>query len=211
MESTIKINKGQLQGVVESVVAGTNVTVDNTDPKNPIINSTGGGGGADAKRTFNIDYYLGGAMNASTSWYARAPLSAFGIFTTNAALTPSNNFANLVYQNPTHVIPFKSKIKSIIIRGWSNGTGNPVRMCVVKSNNVVGNSAASTIVNPLIIGDVTFNSNLNSYKFFFNSTGLDLTTVLDELTEIRIVLFNNNTGGTPLQDTFINLEFEEVL
>jgi hypothetical protein len=32
-------------GVVQSVVGGTNVTVDNTDPANPVINSTGGGGG----------------------------------------------------------------------------------------------------------------------------------------------------------------------
>ena len=30
---------------VESVVAGTNVTVDDTDPRNPIVSSTGGGGG----------------------------------------------------------------------------------------------------------------------------------------------------------------------
>ena len=32
-------------GQVDSVVAGTNVTIDNTDPVNPIINATGGGGG----------------------------------------------------------------------------------------------------------------------------------------------------------------------
>jgi hypothetical protein len=32
-------------GVVESVVAGTNVTVDNTDPANPIVSAAGGGGG----------------------------------------------------------------------------------------------------------------------------------------------------------------------
>ena len=31
-------------GQVNAVVAGTNITVDNTDPANPIINSTGGGG-----------------------------------------------------------------------------------------------------------------------------------------------------------------------
>jgi hypothetical protein len=31
-------------GGIQSIVAGTNVTVDNTDPLNPIINSTGGGG-----------------------------------------------------------------------------------------------------------------------------------------------------------------------
>lgn len=32
--------------VLNSVQAGVNVTIDNTDPKNPVINSTGGGGGA---------------------------------------------------------------------------------------------------------------------------------------------------------------------
>jgi hypothetical protein len=32
---------------IESVVAGTNVTIDNTDPLNPIISSTGGGGSQD--------------------------------------------------------------------------------------------------------------------------------------------------------------------
>ena len=32
--------------IVESVVAGTNVTVDNTDPANPIVSASGGGGGA---------------------------------------------------------------------------------------------------------------------------------------------------------------------
>ena len=32
-------------GLVQSVVAGTNVTVDATDPANPVISATGGGGG----------------------------------------------------------------------------------------------------------------------------------------------------------------------
>lgn len=32
-------------GQVQSIVAGTNVTVDDTDPANPIVSSTGGGGG----------------------------------------------------------------------------------------------------------------------------------------------------------------------
>ena len=32
-------------GGIQSVVAGTNVTVDNTDPLNPIVSATGGGGG----------------------------------------------------------------------------------------------------------------------------------------------------------------------
>lgn len=33
-------------GVVQSIVAGTNVTVDDTDPANPIVSASGGGGGA---------------------------------------------------------------------------------------------------------------------------------------------------------------------
>lgn len=32
-------------GIVDSVVAGTHVTVDNTDPRNPVVSSSGGGGG----------------------------------------------------------------------------------------------------------------------------------------------------------------------
>lgn len=36
-------------GGVQSVVAGTNVTIDNTDPANPVISASGGGGGGGAK------------------------------------------------------------------------------------------------------------------------------------------------------------------
>lgn len=32
-------------GVVQTIVAGTNVTIDSTDPANPIVNASGGGGG----------------------------------------------------------------------------------------------------------------------------------------------------------------------
>jgi len=35
---------------LDSVVAGTNITIDNTDPLNPIISSTGGGGGSPLTR-----------------------------------------------------------------------------------------------------------------------------------------------------------------
>lgn len=34
-------------GVVQSIIPGSNVTVDNTDPANPIVSSTGGGGSGD--------------------------------------------------------------------------------------------------------------------------------------------------------------------
>lgn len=47
-------------GVVQEIIAGTNVEVDNTDPAFPIVSATGGGGGGgSAQRNFAI---------ASTTW-----------------------------------------------------------------------------------------------------------------------------------------------
>jgi hypothetical protein len=40
-----------VNGVVQSIVAGTNVTVDATDPANPIVSATGGGGGTGTVET----------------------------------------------------------------------------------------------------------------------------------------------------------------
>ncbi len=50
---------GSLNGV-KSVVAGTNVTVDNTDPKNPVVSSTGSGGTTDHAALSNLDYASAG-------------------------------------------------------------------------------------------------------------------------------------------------------
>jgi len=45
LNEIIEFNNVVGGGQVDSVVAGTNVTIDNTDPINPIINATGGSGG----------------------------------------------------------------------------------------------------------------------------------------------------------------------
>jgi hypothetical protein len=53
-------------GVVETIVAGTNVTVDSTDPANPVVSASGGGGGvtvARAQRTAG-DITLSGSTPA---------------------------------------------------------------------------------------------------------------------------------------------------
>jgi hypothetical protein len=42
---------------VQSVVAGTNVTVDSTDPANPIVNATGGGGSSTFDGLIDVDVY----------------------------------------------------------------------------------------------------------------------------------------------------------
>ena len=41
-----RVTTATISGGVQEVVAGTNVTVDNTDPTRPIVSATGGGGGS---------------------------------------------------------------------------------------------------------------------------------------------------------------------
>lgn len=48
---------------IESVVAGTNVTIDNTDPLNPIISSTGGGGTQDLQSVTNYGNSTTNSLN----------------------------------------------------------------------------------------------------------------------------------------------------
>lgn len=45
LSAGVQASLAEADSSVQSVVAGTNVTVDNTDPRNPIISATGGGGG----------------------------------------------------------------------------------------------------------------------------------------------------------------------
>jgi len=56
-------------GGIQSVVAGTNVTVDNTDPLNPVVSATGGGGGGtwgSITGTLSDQTDLQSALNAIT-------------------------------------------------------------------------------------------------------------------------------------------------
>ena len=60
MEQICTNSSGGGGGQVDSVVAGTNVTVDNTDPINPIINASGGGG---------FTHYLGEEFEGGVIYY----------------------------------------------------------------------------------------------------------------------------------------------
>lgn len=170
----------------------------------------GSGGNVDTspKRSYFAEWKLGGGMSASTSWYQQDAFSGLrGGFSANASLTPSNSFANCSVQTPAFVLPFQAKIKAVTVRGFTNGTtGATIRTCVVKSDN------GDFFLNPAIIGDVSYLLNspsINSFHNQFTSTGLTFTT-LPALTQIRIFNFNNNQN-TPLQDTIISVEFEEVI
>lgn len=49
---------------LESIVAGTNVTIDNTNPQNPIINASGGGGGSPGGANEGVQYNDNGVFNS---------------------------------------------------------------------------------------------------------------------------------------------------
>lgn len=165
--------------------------------------------GGTPKRTFFATWKLGGAMSASTSWYKQAQLSGLrGTFTVDATLTPANNFSNVGIQTPAFILPFQAKIKSISVLGFTNGTTSAtIRTCVMSSL-----FNGTSLTNPLIVGDVSYLLNspsLNGFRHSFTSAGLTGTT-LPIKTEIRLFNFNNS-ANTPLQDTIISVEFEEVI
>ncbi len=65
-QTSFLINKG----AVKSIVAGTNITVDNTDPSNPVISSTGGSGtpgGSTTQLQYNNAGAFGGISGATTN------------------------------------------------------------------------------------------------------------------------------------------------
>lgn len=74
-------------GIVETIVAGTNVTVDDTDPANPIVSATGGGGGTPAFSPDNPyavpstedDEFDGGSLDAKWSTFVTLPVLTFDI------------------------------------------------------------------------------------------------------------------------------------
>ena len=61
---TLKAETGTvaLLSDIPTLVAGTNITIDDTDPLNPIISSTGGSGGGGA----SISFYLNGSVSQGT-------------------------------------------------------------------------------------------------------------------------------------------------
>lgn len=60
-DSTVSISSSTGgSGIVESIVAGANVIVDSTDPANPIVSATGGGGTTDHSALSNLDYASAG-------------------------------------------------------------------------------------------------------------------------------------------------------
>lgn len=71
-------------GIVESIVPGTGISVDDTDPANPVVSATGGGGGAGVTQSY-VGYNTAGASSfaftANRVYMKKVTLAGNGLMT----------------------------------------------------------------------------------------------------------------------------------
>lgn len=85
-EITIDVTAGT--GTVDSVVAGTGITVDNTDPANPIVSATGGGGGSGTVTSVGTGTGLTGGPITTTGSVALDAASIASLALADTAIQP---------------------------------------------------------------------------------------------------------------------------
>lgn len=73
-------------GGIQSIVAGTNITVDNTDPANPVVSASGGGGGGGGKVQYTSILKTSAGAQITGADISGAAFTPF-VLTTQAAVT----------------------------------------------------------------------------------------------------------------------------
>lgn len=128
---------------VESVQAGENVTIDQTDAANPKVNASGGGGGGS-----NVTYYIGDLTVISADTYSLTDVYNTtgrtatmidnggdigvildGVFNPNymatASLVSTNAKANFCYS----IVPFEVEIIGVGVSNFESGN-DAARICI---------------------------------------------------------------------------------
>lgn len=83
----------------QSVVAGTNITIDATDPQNPIISSTGGGGGGSVTSVFGrVGVVIAQSGDYTFSQIGSTPTTLAGYGITDAATSAQGALASTAVQ-----------------------------------------------------------------------------------------------------------------
>ncbi len=130
---------------VRSIVAGTNITVDNTDPSNPVISSTGSGG----------SIAIGDSITSATAGSILFA-GASGVLAqdnSNFFYDDTNNRLGLLTSAPTHSLTLASTSTGIALYNTSDKTTNYERLVTSVSTNIFniltqyGGSAASRQLN----------------------------------------------------------------
>jgi hypothetical protein len=169
------------------------------------------------KRTMYLRFPIFQNVAASTSWYAlpsTGQILAGTGYAVNAAITDTNDFANLAYATPRTFCPFQHKIKSVEIHGSTNlSPANPVTFAVVSSYEPIANSGVLVISNPLVVAkediSIWVSGSGNGFQKKFSDANL-VTTTRNAGTDYRIV-FKNANEASNLQRVMIIVELEEVL
>jgi hypothetical protein len=208
MESTIKIKKGQLTGVVPET---RTITINGTTQDLSANRSFTVGG--TAKRTVNYTYEFNGALNTATNnWWGAQVNGMPSLLVSSATLTPTNNFSGALVQAPAWVVPFNCRLKSIVFKGFSN-TGSGTVDLAFSSGTYLG--SGTTLVNntilsnqPFVIHNYLGVSNFSNSLYVFD-TGFTNYTIPKGY-EIRMFM-NNRNIAINLLSTTIMIEFEEVL
>ena len=151
-------------GGIESIVAGTNITIDDTDPQNPIISATGGGSPAGSDT--QIQYNNAGAFGADAGFTRDVATGNTLISTTYSGTDTysdviSNNIlgygltgsvktwtgagGNLAIQGIYEVSGFHVLANSLVISGKENGMVSKESGEVVLGNLSGGNNTKITI------------------------------------------------------------------
>lgn len=117
---------------VQSIVAGSNVTVDNTDPRNPIVSSSGsGGGGTPGGSTTQVQYNGSGSFAGSVNFRYTSPKVTLG----NAGTTAGQ----LAFENATS--------GSITLQPPTGALGTVTLTVPAATDTLVGRATTDTLTN----------------------------------------------------------------
>jgi hypothetical protein len=119
-----RIDELETRPYLIDVIAGTNVTIDKTDPKNPIINATGGGGGGGTTGRTELTGFP--VIPFDKEYYYTHEMSGPVEISVNTTLPRSipNNTILYVKANGTDKPTFKTSDNfSIVLDGWNNTAG----------------------------------------------------------------------------------------
>jgi hypothetical protein len=194
-------------------LAGTEeiAIVQDGETKRVAVSNVGGGGGS--KKSFTIEIPVSQTVAASTSWYVRNTITQniFNATFTTTLAVPTNDFADLLAQRPRNIVPFDCKIKSVQMVGHTNSPATDIRVVILKSDKPeIG--MPTTLINPIIIADKTFNTNspsINSFYANWDALEMDLDETCLQGSEIRMLFFNDNVASN-LYTTVCLIEFEEL-
>lgn len=175
--------------LVASVVAGTNVTVDNTDPRNPIVNASGGGldsgtsfpGSPTAEQLFyrtdqNIIYFWD---DGRSKWLSEDTINFdFGL----AGLFDSR-YLNIIGNAGTGQFGYNIERNMTIVGVTGRGGTNPTKLFEIDRNATLGVGTFSFSANVVNNDNLNLDFSANDYiRVWISGTG---ASVLDP--NIRII------------------------